>query len=205
MNSGHIFGNSYLFNGLRACPAARNTRHPKAPGGFAKSSTSCGGSSARPSRAPSPKRRPRATAPRMPSTPMASVACGKSTGACVSCAAGWKGSSSYQIRRPTGRAFFGAWVTVEEAFGATRRHRIVGPDEFDRETGYISMDSPLGRALLGRRIGDAIEIRLPAGMLSVKVTGDRLLKRGRIPFASYFPRRLAKWVKRDASPFTLFR
>jgi transcription elongation factor GreB len=68
------------------------------------------------------------------------------------------------------RAFFGAWVTIEEASGARRRHRIVGPDEFDREPGYISMDSPLGRALLGKRIGDLVEIDLPAGAQSVTVT-----------------------------------
>jgi transcription elongation factor GreB len=68
------------------------------------------------------------------------------------------------------RAFFGAWVTVETEPGATRRHRIVGPDEFDREPGYISMDSPLGRALLGRRVGDTVEIRLPGGTVSVDIT-----------------------------------
>jgi transcription elongation factor GreB len=65
------------------------------------------------------------------------------------------------------RAFFGAWVTIEEAGAATRRHRIVGPDEFDREPGYVSMDSPLGRALLGRRVGDELEVRLPGGVLAV--------------------------------------
>lgn len=69
-----------------------------------------------------------------------------------------------------GRVFFGAWVTIEEASGARRRHRIVGPDEFDREPGYISMDSPLGRALLGKRIGDTIEVVLPAGRLRITVT-----------------------------------
>ncbi|MEX2151670.1 MAG: transcription elongation factor GreB [Steroidobacteraceae bacterium] len=68
------------------------------------------------------------------------------------------------------RVFFGAWVTVEEDAGGIRRHRIVGPDEFDREPGYISMDSPLGRALLGKRVGDAVEVRLPAGALSVAIT-----------------------------------
>lgn len=61
------------------------------------------------------------------------------------------------------RAFFGAWVTLADAQGATRRHRIVGPDEFDREPGFISMDSPLGRALLGRRVDDSFELELPAG------------------------------------------
>ncbi|MGH8249081.1 MAG: transcription elongation factor GreB [Steroidobacteraceae bacterium] len=69
------------------------------------------------------------------------------------------------------RVFFGAWVTIEDAAGASRRHRIVGPDEFDREPGYISMDSPLGRALMGKRIGDAIEVELPAGRLSASIAG----------------------------------
>ena len=62
-----------------------------------------------------------------------------------------------------GRVYFGAWVTIEDATGASRRHRIVGPDEFDREPGYISMDAPLGRALLGRRVDDEVEVALPAG------------------------------------------
>lgn len=62
-----------------------------------------------------------------------------------------------------GRVFFGAWVTLEDASGNRQRHRIVGPDEFDREPGYISMDSPLGRALLGKRQGDELKIALPAG------------------------------------------
>jgi transcription elongation factor GreB len=61
------------------------------------------------------------------------------------------------------RVFFGAWVAIEDENGALRRHRIVGPDEFDREPGYISMDSPLGRALIGKRVGDEVELELPAG------------------------------------------
>jgi transcription elongation factor GreB len=69
-----------------------------------------------------------------------------------------------------GRVFFGAWVTIEDARGATRRYRIVGPDEFDLEPGYVSMDAPLGRALLGRRIGDELEVKLPGGVLAVVVT-----------------------------------
>jgi transcription elongation factor GreB len=68
------------------------------------------------------------------------------------------------------RVFFGAWVTVEDDAGDIRRHRIVGPDEFDREPGYISMDSPLGRALLGRRTGDTVDIKLPAGVKQWTVT-----------------------------------
>jgi transcription elongation factor GreB len=68
-----------------------------------------------------------------------------------------------------GRAFFGAWVTIEDAEGRRRRHRIVGPDEFDREPGFLSMDAPLGRALLGRRVGDEIEVQLPGGPLGASV------------------------------------
>lgn len=70
-----------------------------------------------------------------------------------------------------GRVFFGAWVTIEEATGARRRHRIVGPDEFDRQAGYISMDSPLGRALLGKRLGDTVEVALPSGLQKFTVAG----------------------------------
>ena len=66
---------------------------------------------------------------------------------------------------PTDRrkVFFGAWVTVETADGAQSLYRIVGPDEFDREPGYISMDSPLGRALLRRRLEDEVSVELPDG------------------------------------------
>src|SRR6185295_14354112 len=67
------------------------------------------------------------------------------------------------------RVFFGAWVTIEDASGDARRHRIVGPDEFDREPGYVSMDSPLGRALLGKRVGDTIEVVLPSGPVAVEI------------------------------------
>src|SRR5476651_2163382 len=38
------------------------------------------------------------------------------------------------------RVFFGAWVSLQSAAGAQERYRIVGPDEFDRAPGYISMD-----------------------------------------------------------------
>ncbi len=67
------------------------------------------------------------------------------------------------------RIFFGAWATVVDDSGTRRRHRIVGPDEFDQGSGYISMDSPLGRALMGRRVGDEIEIERPTGALRLKI------------------------------------
>ena len=68
------------------------------------------------------------------------------------------------------RVFFGAWVTLEDEAGEEVQYRIVGPDEFDREPGYVSMDSPLGRALLGKRVGDELEVVLPAGAVTIEIT-----------------------------------
>jgi transcription elongation factor GreB len=67
------------------------------------------------------------------------------------------------------RVYFGAWVTLESDAGAQSRYRIVGPDEFDREPGYISMDSPLGRALLRRGLDDEVTVELPGGIRTLIV------------------------------------
>ena len=61
------------------------------------------------------------------------------------------------------RVFFGAWVSLESEDGAETRYRIVGPDEFDLAPDYISMDSPLGRALLRRALDDEVAVELPGG------------------------------------------
>jgi transcription elongation factor GreB len=64
------------------------------------------------------------------------------------------------------RVFFGAWVRVQEDSGAERCLRIVGPDEFDLASDYISMDSPLGRALLRKAVDDEVSVDLPGGSRS---------------------------------------
>src|SRR5580658_4242313 len=61
------------------------------------------------------------------------------------------------------RVFFGAWVTLEREDGEQVRYRIVGPDETDAAANYISMDSPLGRALLGKAQGTEVAVTLPSG------------------------------------------
>lgn len=61
------------------------------------------------------------------------------------------------------RIFFGAWITLEDEEGVTSRYRIVGPDEFDPAQGLISMDAPLARALLGKRLDDEVRVRTPGG------------------------------------------
>ena len=71
------------------------------------------------------------------------------------------------------RAFFGAWVTIEDEEGETASYRIVGPDESDSSKNYISVASPLARALLGKRQGDDALVRRPAGPVEVTVVGIR--------------------------------
>lgn len=61
------------------------------------------------------------------------------------------------------RVFFGAWVTLEDEDGEQKTWRIVGADESELSRGYISMDSPVARALLGKREGDDVVIRVPKG------------------------------------------
>jgi transcription elongation factor GreB len=63
----------------------------------------------------------------------------------------------------SGRAYFGAWVTVEQEDGEARTWRLVGADEFDVAGGLLSVDSPMGRALLGKREGDVVTVQRPAG------------------------------------------
>ena len=58
--------------------------------------------------------------------------------------------------------YFGAWVQIEDSDGNRRQYRLVGPDEFDMHEDYISIDSPMARALLKRRPGDVFTLRTGA-------------------------------------------
>lgn len=60
------------------------------------------------------------------------------------------------------KVFFGAWVTIEADLDErVSKYRIVGPDEFDASKDWISMDSPLAKALLGKRLEDEITVVKP--------------------------------------------
>jgi len=61
------------------------------------------------------------------------------------------------------RIFFGAWIELEDQDGKPVSYRIVGPDEFDPAKGWISIDSPLARALLRKTAGDEVQVQLPLG------------------------------------------
>lgn len=66
-------------------------------------------------------------------------------------------------RGEAGKVCFGAWMRLEDDAGVETIYRIVGPDEFDVSRGYISMDSPVGRALLGREEGSEVVVKRPKG------------------------------------------
>jgi transcription elongation factor GreB len=61
------------------------------------------------------------------------------------------------------RVFFGAHVELEGEDGDSSTYRIVGGDESDVDKGWISIDSPVARACLGKREGDVITVRAPKG------------------------------------------
>jgi transcription elongation factor GreB len=61
------------------------------------------------------------------------------------------------------KVFFGAWVTLENEEGSESTYQIVGPDEFDVAQKKLSMDSPLARIMLGKRLEDEIVLKKPEG------------------------------------------
>jgi len=71
------------------------------------------------------------------------------------------------------KVFFGATVDVEEETGAKRTYQIVGEDESESNSGRISWRSPVGRALLGKRAGDVIVVRRPAGETEIEILAIR--------------------------------
>ncbi len=68
-----------------------------------------------------------------------------------------------------GRVFFGAWVTLEDEDGAEVTYRVVGPDEADVKAGRLSVESPLARALLGKEVGESVQVERPRGAVEYTV------------------------------------
>ena len=62
-----------------------------------------------------------------------------------------------------GRVFFGAWVEIENEDGELKHFRIVGYDEIYGRNDYISIDSPMARALLKKAVGDEAVVQTPTG------------------------------------------
>lgn len=62
-----------------------------------------------------------------------------------------------------GKVFFGAWVEVENEQGDVRIFRIVGPDEIYGRNNYISIDSPMARALIKQEVDAEVYVTTPTG------------------------------------------
>jgi transcription elongation factor GreB len=75
--------------------------------------------------------------------------------------------------RADGRVYFGAWVALEDEDGAEAEYRLVGPDEADVKQRRVSIDSPMGRALLGRAEGDEVTVVRPRGTAAFTIVGVR--------------------------------
>jgi len=73
----------------------------------------------------------------------------------------------------TSKVFFGAWVEIEDTDGNMYKYRIVGPDEFDPDKNFISIDSPMAKALLRRTEGDEGVVSRPNGKVKFVVTSIR--------------------------------
>ena len=71
--------------------------------------------------------------------------------------------------RTVDRVLFGAWVTLEDEDAEARVYRVVGPDEFDPAKGWLSMDSPMGRAVLGRALDEEFELERPKGRAAFRI------------------------------------
>ena len=70
------------------------------------------------------------------------------------------------------KVFFGATVSLEnEEDGSQVSYQLVGPDETDLKTGKISVDSPVGRALLGKKQGDVVTVNRPRGEIDFAIVG----------------------------------
>ncbi len=71
------------------------------------------------------------------------------------------------------RVFFGAWVTLVDQDNEESTVRIVGADEFDLNKGWISLHSPMAKALLGKNLDDEARIETPSGKVTYEIIDIR--------------------------------
>lgn len=63
--------------------------------------------------------------------------------------------------RQEGKVYFGAWVSLENDDGQLFEYRIVGADEIDTQKAYISVDSPMAKAMIGKSVDDEVVVKTP--------------------------------------------
>jgi len=76
--------------------------------------------------------------------------------------------------RTTDTVVFGATVSViEQESQSKKQYTLVGQDEADMKFNKISVQSPVGRALIGKRVGDLVEVKTPVKMVEYEVVEIR--------------------------------
>jgi transcription elongation factor GreB len=78
-----------------------------------------------------------------------------------------------QLPANRNKVYFGAWVQVEDTHGQQSTYRIVGADETSAGKGWISIDSPMARALMGKSAGDVVNVQLPEGGVELEIVSVR--------------------------------
>jgi len=73
------------------------------------------------------------------------------------------------------RVYFGAWVTLEDDLGGELGFRIVGVDELDTAKAWISIDSPMAKALLGKPLDSDVSVQTPSGLHHYVIVDIRYL------------------------------
>jgi transcription elongation factor GreB len=73
------------------------------------------------------------------------------------------------------KVFFGATVTLEDEDGVKVTYQVVGPDEIDAKGGRVSVDSPIGKALLGKGQNETITVRRPKGEIELTIVVIRYI------------------------------
>ena len=76
-----------------------------------------------------------------------------------------------QASKPSGVVNMGSTVRFNEDGGSDEAYRIVGPAEANPKAGTVSYESALGKALLGHRVGEEVEVKTPNGAYSVRIVG----------------------------------
>ena len=75
-----------------------------------------------------------------------------------------------------GKAFFGAWIEIENDTGEIKKFRIVGPEEiYGDAIRYISIDSPMARALLSKKVDDIVAVKTPDGIKEWHINSIRYI------------------------------
>jgi len=74
-----------------------------------------------------------------------------------------------QSEAPRDEVRFGALVELSDENGKVSAYRIVGPDEANPGEGRISFQSPLGKSLMKRKVGDKVSVHRPAGEIEVEL------------------------------------